>query len=510
MGSEGSFYLSRENKLGWNYNKNYRIDIPQSTDGRIPKISVSFLPLFHDFFNWKIENVSDFIKKIFVSTKDFVQLFMDRRQFVFDFMDFLIKNHGTNNMILTLNSRSTLTIDGTRYESHHRSKILAAFEEKYADLFKTFKYYRGPHMNDEQGQVPCSTIIFSNSGKIEIKDLLMKEIDLYHTTETDYDKCLRYSDVEDATKDARFDILAEQIFQLYWLKKLVKNEINYFTFRKNSKLPALTSEDIQKKCRKLMVYNEKINKIWDETISRCSEILEGSTKTESDLFAELPLHYFTVLRKEFVTASAFQAGDVSNNEQISKLKMLVDESEEIEDVEDSEKTTPGSNESQKTSSSGSATLCSESTITMNNKDYRSLQSEMTQLLKMTILLSNKALQPFVKTQDSNERILLGFGSHRNRTKPKTTEKSDMFISPCPLECTIDDRQWICINCGEFFKADGFQVVCSCGRTHVSNLKFECFDPKHPKDFFPCEKPDPTSASISSSRRSSFSVVEDAQ
>uniref|UniRef100_A0AC34PYL5 Uncharacterized protein n=1 Tax=Panagrolaimus sp. JU765 TaxID=591449 RepID=A0AC34PYL5_9BILA len=160
----------------------------------------------------------------------------------------------------------------------------------------------------------------------------------------------------------------------------------------------------------------------------------------------------------------------------------------------------GLNKSQTTSSSGarnsgkiatrkrkhdlSENLGLELTITMNNEDYRSLKLEMAQMLKMDIVLSNKAVQPFVKTHNSNERVLIGFGSHQNRTKPKTTEASGMFVSPCPLECSIDDRQWICINCGEFFKADGLQVICSCGRTHVANMKFDCFDPEHPKEIFP--------------------------
>uniref|UniRef100_A0AC34RDZ6 Uncharacterized protein n=1 Tax=Panagrolaimus sp. JU765 TaxID=591449 RepID=A0AC34RDZ6_9BILA len=318
-----------------------------------------------------------------------------------------------------------------------------------------------------------------------------------------------------ATKDDRFDILAEQIFHLYWLKKAVKNEINFLNFKKNWKLPILSSENIPEKRETLKVYNQKINKNWDETISNCLKILKGSTKTKSDLLSELSPHYLIALRKEIVTEPAY------NSEQISKLKLLDDDFKEKEEVEDSEEEiNPGSSKFQTTSSSGpepsiqkqdlSENSCSESTITMNNKDYRSLQTEITQLLKMDIVLSNKALQPFVKTQDPNERILIGFGSHQNRTKPKTKEASEMFISPCPTECTIDDRQWICINCGEFFKIQGFQVICSCGRTHVSNLKLECFDPKHPKEFFPCEKHDPTSASISSSRRSSFSVIEDAQ
>uniref|UniRef100_A0AC34Q0V2 Uncharacterized protein n=1 Tax=Panagrolaimus sp. JU765 TaxID=591449 RepID=A0AC34Q0V2_9BILA len=270
------------------------------------------------------------------------------------------------------------------------------------------------------------------------------------------------------------------------------------------------------------------------------DILEGSKKTESDLLAELSPHLLIVMKNEIVTGSAFQTGDLNNDEQISRLKLLADysdfesdlenesseENQAIEVTDSKEAKTAGSSESQTTSTGSeksdkitsrnqkqylSENLGSESTtITMNNEEYRSLKLEMAKLLKMDILLSNKALQPFVKTQGSNERILLGFGSHQNRIKPKTTEGSEMFVSPCPLECSIDERQWICVNCGEFFKIQGFQIICSCGTTHVTNLKLECFDPKHPKDFFPCEKHDPTSASISSSRRSSFSVIEDAQ
>uniref|UniRef100_A0AC34RMY1 Uncharacterized protein n=1 Tax=Panagrolaimus sp. JU765 TaxID=591449 RepID=A0AC34RMY1_9BILA len=122
-------------------------------------------------------------------------------------------------------------------------------------------------------------------------------------------------------------------------------------------------------------------------------------------------------------------------------------------------------------------------IVMNKSDFYNLNWEAVLLFKMDILLSNDVLQSFVKTQDSNERVLIGFGFHQNRTKPNKTEGSEIFVSPCPLECTIDDRQWICINCGEFFRADGLQMICSCGRTHVANLKFECFDSNHPKEFF---------------------------
>uniref|UniRef100_A0AC34R6D6 Uncharacterized protein n=1 Tax=Panagrolaimus sp. JU765 TaxID=591449 RepID=A0AC34R6D6_9BILA len=387
---------------------------------------------------------------------------------------------------------------GTKYD--YRSKMIAAFEEKYANLFRKedFLPYRGSHMdlNFDQGQVPCSMIFFSNSGKIEIKNILMKEINPYLQPGYRYDSCLRhYAAI--ATKDTRFDILAEQIFQLYWLKKSVKNEINSLNFKENSIFPTLLLKDIEKKSQKLKIYDQEIKKLWDQTISNCSEILKGSTKTESDLFAELSPHYLLALRNGLITGSAY------NNERISKIKLLDDESDENNTMKDAgEETTAGSKQKQD--------LMESATITMNNKDYRSLQTEMAQRLKMGIFLSNDALQPFVRTQGSNERILLGFGSHQNQFKPKRTEAPEMFISPCPLECTIDDRQWICINCGEFFKTQGFQVVCSCGTTHVTNLKLECFDPKHPKDFFPCEKHDPTSASITTSRRSSFSVVEDAQ
>uniref|UniRef100_A0AC34QDH4 Uncharacterized protein n=1 Tax=Panagrolaimus sp. JU765 TaxID=591449 RepID=A0AC34QDH4_9BILA len=422
---ERSFYLDHKNKLGWDYDINCNTGVSQLTDGRIQNTSVSFLPLSHDVFKWKIENISDCINNIFVSTKDFVQLFMDRRQFVFDFMDFLIKNQGTNNMILAVNSDSG-KVD---YSHNYRSKVLSAFEEKYDYLFEIEKI-KGIGFNNEQGRVPCSTIIFSNSGKLEIKNMLL-----------------------------------EDIYYSYFTKKYCSEVC------------------LRQEIESLRSRNQKT---LGSTISRCSEISEGSTKTESDLFGELSTHLLFALRNEFGTESAY------NNERISKLKLLADESDES------------------ATSVQKQDVSESTTITMNNKDYRSLQSEMAELLKMDIVLSNKALQPFVKTQDANERILLGFGSHRNRTKPKTTEASDMFVSPCPLECTIDDRQWICINCGEFFKTQGFQVICSCGTTHVTNLKLECFDPKHPKDFFPCEKHDPTSASITSSCRSSFSVIEDAQ
>uniref|UniRef100_A0AC34RH43 Uncharacterized protein n=1 Tax=Panagrolaimus sp. JU765 TaxID=591449 RepID=A0AC34RH43_9BILA len=332
MVSEGAFYLTYdcECKLGWNRKKEY---YPNLTDG----CSIMFSQFARDVFKFKIENISECIKKIFVSTKDFVQLFMDRRQFVFDFMDFLIKNHGTNNMILVVNAGATANnTENEEIEENYCSKMIAAFEEKYADLFKPedLKYPSSIiNFEDDQSQVPCSMIFFSNSGKIEIKNILMKEIKWYFTAETSYDKCFRSVDVTDTTddpaeetEDDRFDILAEQIFQLYWLKKLVKNEINYLNF-KNSKFSIMSSENIQKRSKKLKVYNHDIKKLWDQTISRCSELLEGSTKTESDLFAELSPHYLLALRNEFVSGSAFQAGDLSINEQISKLKLLPDESD---------------------------------------------------------------------------------------------------------------------------------------------------------------------------------------
>uniref|UniRef100_A0AC34RMN6 Uncharacterized protein n=1 Tax=Panagrolaimus sp. JU765 TaxID=591449 RepID=A0AC34RMN6_9BILA len=473
--------------VGWGYNGNNGNLIPAASVDESNKVIYAIKKTKTHSFAFDLES-EDFHKipcNIFTLPCHFLDSIVKKNQNVYKFMDFLIENHvlvGYMSLIecfskeiraedvCNLPPKTTHFIKAVNYGL----QMVIIFNKANIQLFdgdndgkfleKIWK--KEQEMTDEQKKVECSVLVFSlDATKTNVFKMSMKEIfkfieEYQNGSHREHERLLYYalkkisvnSEIsENFLADTRFDLLTNSIFELYRFKRILEIVILLSKLIQDESL-----EIAEKKKRKLDSCYIKIKNMWDQGIRRCSELLAGGlTLTESDLSAEF------------------------SSDQYEK---------EIDGLEMNE------TEDQK--------------IVMNKSDFHHLDWNVSQLLKMDVILSNDTLQPFVKTQGSNERVLLGFGSHQNRTKPKTTETSEMFVSPCPLECSIDDRQWICINCGEFFKTQGFQVVCSCGTTHVTNLKLECFDRKHPKEFFPCEKHDPTSASSIESSRSSFSIVDD--
>uniref|UniRef100_A0AC34PUC3 Uncharacterized protein n=1 Tax=Panagrolaimus sp. JU765 TaxID=591449 RepID=A0AC34PUC3_9BILA len=101
---------------------------------------------------------------------------------------------------------------------------------------------------------------------------------------------------------------------------------------------------------------------------------------------------------------------------------------------------------------------------------------------MEMFITNDVCEPHVWNNSMDKPVLLGFASHQNKFTTSEMNATELFVMRCPKKCSNDDRQWICTICGEFFKADSFDVKCGCGNSHAFELNYECFDPKHVKTF----------------------------
>uniref|UniRef100_A0AC34R3M3 Uncharacterized protein n=1 Tax=Panagrolaimus sp. JU765 TaxID=591449 RepID=A0AC34R3M3_9BILA len=251
------------------------------------------------------------------------------------------------------------------------------------------------------------------------------------------------------------ETVENQLFQLYQKGKLLDEELDVLESSSNLKK---SSNEFNEKKKQLESLKSKHEKLWDLRIGQCSKLLQGSKLTDLELCFGSPLDELVEIKSESMVE---KIGPMMNDQ-----------------------------------------------IIIMGKDYfYSLDPEMTKKLKMGVFLSNEDGEPFISNKNLDTKIFIGFASHQNKFTNYELITSGMFVTSCPEKCTCDERQWICVNCGNFFKAKNFEVVCDCGTTHVTNLKLECFDPKHPKTILPSSLKSCSTSGISTPCTTSSPTLE---
>uniref|UniRef100_A0AC34RCE3 Uncharacterized protein n=1 Tax=Panagrolaimus sp. JU765 TaxID=591449 RepID=A0AC34RCE3_9BILA len=245
------------------------------------------------------------------------------------------------------------------------------------------------------------------------------------------------------------ETVQNQLFQLYQKRKLLDKELDLLDSSSNLKK---SSNEVKKMKKRVELF--KYEKLWDLKMKQCSKLLQGSKLTDFELNFDSAFNELLEIKCELQTATVAKTIDpeLICNSQFDEPFGRKIQSESI-----AEKI--------------GAQLCSIDQIIIMDKDYfYLLDPEMAKKFKMGVFLSNEDDEPFISNKNLDKKILIGFASHKNRFTSDELETSEMFVTRCPEKCTRDDRQWICITCGNFFKAKNFEVVCDCGTTHVTNLK----------------------------------------
>uniref|UniRef100_A0AC34RTC4 Uncharacterized protein n=1 Tax=Panagrolaimus sp. JU765 TaxID=591449 RepID=A0AC34RTC4_9BILA len=466
--------------------------------------------------NFELTGKDIFTRPIFVKTKEFnmnafnfftfipsypdtnfIESLVGKNENSYKFMDFILQNWNTNGHISEITAVTKITYidtpvscpsEATHYIKtiYYGLQMFVIFDKSNNHLFENENddgqflnkiWRQQTSLSDEQKNVVCSVLIFSsNHEKTIIKEMAMQEIRELLMKVRNKKYAHFVSSVQcilEPMPNYEFPVISEiaiktmeiGLFSLYRKRKLMDKELDLLESSSNA---------FNEKKKQLELLKSKFEKLWDLRIGQCSKLLQGSKLTDFELCFGSPLDELVEMENE--------QQNKSSAEEIG-LKFYSRMNDQI---------------------------------VMMGKDYFcSLDPEMVKKLKMGVFLSNEEGEPFISNKNLDTKIFIGFASHQDKFTNDEVETSEMFVTSCPEKCTRDERQWICVTCGNFFKAKNFEVVCDCGTTHVTNLKLECFDPKHPKTIFPsslkscstCGISTPRTSSTFETRMSSFPTFE---
>uniref|UniRef100_A0AC34RPN1 Uncharacterized protein n=1 Tax=Panagrolaimus sp. JU765 TaxID=591449 RepID=A0AC34RPN1_9BILA len=236
--------------------------------------------------------------------------------------------------------------------------------------------------------------------------------------------------------DEIISIFVDQLYQLYWMDNVVEEKLDNAEGAERYSLGTCFDE---------------ATTLWEETIAKCRKLLARSKMDKTELLN-----------------SAFPDDDL-----------------QMDTTTENVVSTPATTYLMD-STTGFPSMVHDQTLIINKNELRYLNWEMVLRLKMGIYLTNSIFDAYVENRNAPGKMnRFGFASHQNQLSNMAyveMEKSELLVTRCPQKCTLDDRQWICVICGHFFKVQNFEVICKCGTTHVANLKFECFHHEHPKTF----------------------------
>uniref|UniRef100_A0AC34RPI6 Uncharacterized protein n=1 Tax=Panagrolaimus sp. JU765 TaxID=591449 RepID=A0AC34RPI6_9BILA len=125
----------------------------------------------------------------------------------------------------------------------------------------------------------------------------------------------------------------------------------------------------------------------------------------------------------------------------------------------------------------------ENKIVIYKKDEENLTflKKISTFKNYTFCLGNVNVEPYIMRGEEK----IGFGFVKVKGPKMVTKKSnENFSMICPKNCSNVEREWICVNCWKFIvRGTEFPLVnCECGAFNLVNFEYECFDPKHPRDF----------------------------
>uniref|UniRef100_A0AC34RHB0 Uncharacterized protein n=1 Tax=Panagrolaimus sp. JU765 TaxID=591449 RepID=A0AC34RHB0_9BILA len=310
--------FGRECYGGWGYDAKTGIFI---SDGQMkydfispPKVNSST----HDFDSVTQKQHGKFVEKLFGNCRDFIEAIVNRNENAQNLIEFSMENSGTVGFIshVTVESRrSSYYVEKCFPEATHfvrrvlfGLRMLVFFDEKNADLLGDGDkkeildriWKQEQNLTENQENILCSVLIFSNNPS-KMKKLTMREILDIILLPTNY-ICSLSCDLQPLPSpyyypgkdDERFEIMTDQIFEIYWIKKSLENKIRMLSMNQlsNGVYQAEYSYD------KLMPKLNAVTNFWNQKIQQCADLLAGKDVSIYDLWSTFPTAILLVIKKD--------------------------------------------------------------------------------------------------------------------------------------------------------------------------------------------------------------------
>uniref|UniRef100_A0AC34QAN2 Uncharacterized protein n=1 Tax=Panagrolaimus sp. JU765 TaxID=591449 RepID=A0AC34QAN2_9BILA len=196
-------------------------------------------------------------------------------------------------------------------------RMLIIFDEKNAGLLgdgdkKTILdkiWEKRQDLTEEQENILCSVLIFSRKAA-PIGEFTMKEIlEMMHSYSCIPLSCkmkslpgkisnLYFENLK------HFEVLTDQIFEIYWIKKSLENETTQNFMHQLSKCfeHNALSKNLEEEKDSLMRDLERITNVWNQKMKEGLDLSTGKDVTIHDLWSTFPLEDILEMKKQMKTA----------------------------------------------------------------------------------------------------------------------------------------------------------------------------------------------------------------
>uniref|UniRef100_A0AC34RIU5 Uncharacterized protein n=1 Tax=Panagrolaimus sp. JU765 TaxID=591449 RepID=A0AC34RIU5_9BILA len=324
-----STLFGRECEAGWGYDANYGrfyLNVLDKDKNYVKDTNCSTV----DFNVDSRKYAADLLCELFGNCKDFVEAIAMNNQNACSLVEFLMKNRETTGFISCLTHRWWLSAaekaksyssDVTHYvkEVCFGMRFLIIINEKNADLLGNGDkkkildriWKKEQNLTENQKNIFCSILALTQDS-IKIKTLTMADIckmipsndQLMKLSDESFfpisckmaklpDRSGRYLEID----DQRWNIVANQIFEVYWLKKILENEIEATFLKQLSGFSLQKAVDFKKEKEKLDDLLQRITIVWNKIIDVCKSTMRGNT-TVCELWTTFPIEELIELKNE--------------------------------------------------------------------------------------------------------------------------------------------------------------------------------------------------------------------
>uniref|UniRef100_A0AC34RHY4 Uncharacterized protein n=1 Tax=Panagrolaimus sp. JU765 TaxID=591449 RepID=A0AC34RHY4_9BILA len=315
--------FGQECDVGWGYDARIRRFINKDEKSeRCDQLSSPYLIAGEDLssstfdFHSESENsYSQMMNKLFGNCRDFIEAIVNRNENAYNLIEFLMEKHKNIGLIslVTMGGRRGWEDDVENHDfpeaTHFVARVsfgmrmLIIFNATDTDLLgngdktdildKIWKTEQD--LTENQKKIVCQVLIFSQK-TTTIREFTMEKIlQMISEPESSIPLFCEMTNLPGKIRNSYFEnfeqyeILTDQIFEIYWVKKFLENEIRSQFMNQLSKTSKKSkwSEYFDKE--ELMSNLEKIANAWNQKMKQSSDLLEGKDVSMYDLWSTFPM-----------------------------------------------------------------------------------------------------------------------------------------------------------------------------------------------------------------------------
>uniref|UniRef100_A0AC34RHX1 Uncharacterized protein n=1 Tax=Panagrolaimus sp. JU765 TaxID=591449 RepID=A0AC34RHX1_9BILA len=334
--------FGQECDAGWGYDARIRCFIPKDQkierfghllgtpkqlNGHCLVDGDSLSSLTFDFHSESESSYSQMMKKLFGNCRDFIEAIVDRNENVCNLIEFLMKNrenigsisHVTNEKRRN-HATNTNFPNATHFVEyvHFGTRMLIIFDGNNVDLLENGDkknildkiWKKKQDLTENQEKIVCQVLIFSQK-TTKIGEFTMKKIlEMISEPESSIPLSCEMKSLPGKSSNLYFknfkhyDMLTNQIFEIYWIKKLLEDEVTdsfmdqFSELSMKDKLP----EGFAMKKEK-MSNLEKITNAWNQKIQQCTDLLDRKDVSMYDLWSTFPMEGILEMKKQMKAAN---------------------------------------------------------------------------------------------------------------------------------------------------------------------------------------------------------------